>query len=92
MKARIKPMKRTSILLREKKQVTSNLFEYKLQLCQVSDNNYDAWGNGNANHSFVSIIAPSDKDFLQDLHDLQRVIVNTDSCMAFDDNNIITKG
>jgi len=80
-------IKRTSILLRAKTQVTSNpdLYEYKLQLTQVSNNNYDAWGNGNAIHSFISIIAGNDKLFKEYLNDLQHVIVDTDACMAFDD-------
>lgn len=72
-------MNRTSILLTEKKQVTSNLFEYKLRI------------SSETKITFISIIAPSDKDFRIYLKDLQYILVDTDACMAFDDNEILSK-
>lgn len=70
-------MNRTSILLLEKIQVTSDLFEYKLKL----DNENKI--------SYVSIIAKNNVDFKQYLNDLQHVLVDTDACMAFDDNRLL---
>lgn len=72
-------MNRTTILLFDKKQVTNDLFEYKLKL----DSNYKI--------SYISIIAKNNKDFKQYLNDLQHVLVDTDACMAFDDNNILSE-
>ena len=84
-------MNRTLILLTEKKQVTSDLFEYKLKLTKTSAQAYDAWGNGNAIITFISIIASNDKQFHIYLKDLQYILVDTDACMAFDDNEILSK-
>lgn len=72
-------MNKTTILLLNKKQVTSDLFEYELKL----DNN-------NGKISYISIIAKNNSDFRQYLSDLQHVLVDTDACMAFDDNNILS--
>lgn len=72
-------MNRTSILLIEKKQVTSDLFEYKLKV------------SSEIKSSLISIIAPSDKDFCTYLKDLQYILVDTDATMAFDDNEILSK-
>lgn len=82
-------MNRTSILLTEKKQITSDLFEYKLKLTKTSQYAYDIYNNGNAIVSFISIIASSDKNFRIYLKDLQYILVDTDACMAFDDNQIL---
>lgn len=72
-------MNRTSILLTEKKQVTSDLFEYKLKVSSETKS------------SLISIIAHNDMDFKIYLKDLQYIIVDTDACMAFDDNEILSK-
>ena len=72
-------MNRTTILLLDKKQVTSDLFEYKLKL------------DSNSKISYISIIAKNNSDFRQYLSDLQHVLVDTDACMAFDDNNILSE-
>ena len=70
-------MNRTSILLLDKSQITSDLFEYKLKL------------DNKTKISYISIIAKNDIDFKQYLNDLQHVLVDTDACMAFDDNGIL---
>jgi len=72
-------MNRTSILLTEKKQVTSDLFEYKLKI------------SSETKESFINIIAPNDKQFHIYLKDLQYILVDTDACMAFDDNEILSQ-
>lgn len=70
-------MNRTSILLTDKKQVTSDLFEYKLKI------------SSETKISFISIIAHNDMEFKIYLDDLQYILVDTDACMAFDDNQIL---
>ena len=70
-------MNRTSILLTDKKQVTSDLFEYKLKVSSETKS------------SLISIIAHDDKNFRIYLKDLQYILVDTDACMAFDDNQIL---
>lgn len=82
-------MNRTSILLEDKTQITQNLFEYKLRLVKVYNNDYDLYNDSNSTHLIISIVAPNDNTFKIYLKDLQHVLVSTDRCMAFDDNNLL---